>query len=279
MTQTEKAEQLRQLHRSATMLVLPNIWDPLGALLLQSLGYPAIATASAAVAYSEGFLDGEQLPFDRVLQKLKQITGAVNLPVTADIEAGYAESPARLRENIDRLLDTGIAGINLEDSFRESGELFSLDKQTARIAAIREQAGSRGLNLFINARCDLLLNKPGGDSKPIHDQLMERAEAYRQAGADCFFPILLRQEDDIRRLTGELEMPVNILAVPGIPAIARLQELGVSRLSLGPGFLKVAVKAMRDLAMDLKAGRGLDRVTGNDVTSDYLQQLVGARND
>ena len=91
--------------------------------------------------------------------------------------------------------------------------------------------------------------------------------------------ILLRQEDDIRRLAGELKMPVNILAVPGYTGVARLQEIGVCQAEPGSGFLKVAVKAMRDLAMDLKAGRGLDRVTGNDVTSDYLQQLVGTRND
>lgn len=156
MNQKKKAEVFRELHHGGKMLVLPNIWDPLGALLMENLEYPAIATASASIAYSNGYNDGENIPFADLLTLLKRITGSVDIPVTADIESGYAENDSQLRENIKSLIDTGIVGINIEDTGRENNNLYPLEIQCDRIKLIREVSGEMGIPLFINARTDVI---------------------------------------------------------------------------------------------------------------------------
>lgn len=136
ISQIEKAALFRQLHHSGKMLVLPNIWDPLGAIPLQSLDYPAVATASASIAYANGFPDGENIPFADLLLLLKKITGSVNVPVSADIESGYAENEDSLAENTRLLIDAGIVGINLEDSDCKTRRMQTLESQCNRISRV-----------------------------------------------------------------------------------------------------------------------------------------------
>src|SRR5882757_6609380 len=133
ISQKEKAELFHRLHHAGEMLVFPNIWDPLGAALLEGLGYPAIATASAAIAYSNGYDDGENIPFADLLSLLKRITNAVNIPVTADIETGYASNNDELKQNIELLLETGIVGINFEDSDKMTNKLLPIEIQCEKI--------------------------------------------------------------------------------------------------------------------------------------------------
>lgn len=129
VSQKEKAEQFRNLHHFEKMLLLPNIWDPLGALLMESLGYPAIATASASIAFTNGYSDGEKIPFNELLVILKRIAQSVNLPVTADIESGYAEDDSQLEENVKLLIETGIVGINFEDTDHKTNTLQAIETQ------------------------------------------------------------------------------------------------------------------------------------------------------
>src|SRR5882757_7282973 len=136
MTQQEKAKLFNKLHHSDDLLVLPNIWDCLGAILLESVGYPAIATASASVSFSNGYNDGEHIPFNELLGILKKITANVNVPVTADIESGFAEKEDQLKENIRQLIQTGIAGINFEDTDKKTNALYPVEIQSQRIKAI-----------------------------------------------------------------------------------------------------------------------------------------------
>lgn len=279
MTQKEKAEKFYQLHHSEEMLLLPNIWDELGALLLQDLGYKAIATASAAIAYSNGYNDGENIPFDRVIDLLTRIANVVNVPVTADIECGYAGDEQQLYENIKRLIAAGIVGINIEDNNKQTGTFYSIATQCLRIKAIRKASAEMDVPLFINARTDVLLQ---GDKFPTPESMMTelivRGEAYKEAGADCFFPITLKKQSDIEEVVTRLKMPVNILAIPGIPELRILHEIGVARVSLGPSFLKTAIQAMKQLAVQLKELNGLALITQNEVSSDYLKELVNKSN-
>src|ERR1700733_10152682 len=152
ISQKEKAERFHELHHSDKMLVLPNIWDPLGALLMESLEYPAIATASASVAFSNGYNDGENIPFDDLLLLLKRIVNSVSLPVTADIESGYADNDVQLKENIKLLIGSGIAGINIEDTDKKTNGLRSVETQCNKIRLIRKIADKMDIPLFINAR-------------------------------------------------------------------------------------------------------------------------------
>jgi 2-methylisocitrate lyase-like PEP mutase family enzyme len=278
MTQKEKAELLRQLHHRDQLLVLPNIWNPLGALLLEDLGYPAIATASASVALSNGFLDGENIPLELALQNLKRIAAAVDLPVTADFESAYSEDLEELYTNILRIIEIGIVGINIEDSNIRTGEIHPMDFQVERIRTIKSARKDDGVPLVINARTDLLIRLNDLSKEEQLKEILKRGKAYKAAGADCFFPVLLKAEDDIRTVVTVVGMPVNIIAFPGIPPLKTLQEMGVARVSLGPGFLKTAIKAMRDLALQLKELNGLEDIVANDVTSDYLKLLAAKAN-
>ncbi|MBI3139384.1 MAG: isocitrate lyase/phosphoenolpyruvate mutase family protein [Sphingobacteriales bacterium] len=275
MTQKEKAIVFNQLHHNDKLLVLPNIWDPLGALLLESSGYPAVATASAAVAFSNGFDDGEIIPFENVLGILKKITAAVGIPVTADIESGYADNDAELYHNVQRLIGTGIVGVNIEDTDSKTKHFFPVEIQCQRINTIRKAADEMGVPIFINARTDVFLHgETFSTPQQKLDETVARGLAYKKAGADCLFPIAMKQQEDIQKLISSVQMPVNILAIPGVPALYTLNEIGVARVSLGSSFLKIAIRAMKTLALELKNSEGLSSITENEITTDILKKLV-----
>ena len=273
-----KAKQFHDLHHSGIMLVLPNIWDPLGGMLLESLHYPAIATASAAMSYTNGYNDGENLPFNDFLKLLTRIASSVNIPVSADIETGYADNDKQLRENIKHLIDTGIVGINIEDSSKKTNSLVPTEIQSSKIRIIKEVSVELGVSLFVNARADVYIHgKEFETPESKLEETIKRGLAYKNAGADCFYPMIMRQEHDIRKMVEQLQMPVNILTLPGIPELNTLREIGVARVSLGPSFLKIAIEAMKDMAEQLKNYEGLEEITGNEITSDYLKGLVSRK--
>jgi len=278
-TQKEKAVSFHQLHQSGELLILPNIWDPLGALLLASLDYKAVATASASIAYSNGYFDGERIPFSSVLTICRNIVTSVNLPVTADIEAGYADDDELLRENINQLLDTGIVGINIEDTDLRTHRLHTVEVQCKKISLIRQLADERDILLFINARTDVYIHSEIFATPEARlKESLYRGVAYQQAGASGFYPILMNQPRDIEQVVKQVQLPLNVITIPGIPGLQALQDMGVARLSLGPSFLKIAVRAMKNLAEALKNKQGLEEIIGNEVTSDYLKQLINQTN-
>jgi 2-methylisocitrate lyase-like PEP mutase family enzyme len=273
--QKEKVKQFYNLHHSGKLLVLPNIWDILGAKLLQDLGYPAIATASASVAFTNGYDDGEKMPFDDVLKLLKKIADSVAIPVTADIESGFADNEIQLAQNVKQLLATGIAGINIEDTDKKTNLLMSSEVLCRKIQLIKQVAKETGTDIFINARADVYVRGKGFDTPALKlKETIERGNAYKSAGADCFFPLAVQQESDIKSIVDDLKMPVNIILIPGIPELKKLHEIGVARVSLGPGFLKIAINAMKNIAERLQNMEGLKDITENKVTSDYLKKLV-----
>lgn len=270
----QKARVFKELHHSGTVLVLPNIWDPLGARLLESLGYPAVATASASVALTNGYDDGERIPFNDVVTRLAQIVKSVALPVTADIESGYTDTEEQLQKNIEALLETGIVGINFEDYNKRTGLLLPIESQCRRIKLIRKVADAMQVQLFINARTDVVLRGKEFGTEQKMDETLNRGKAYLNAGADCFFPLAVKNKNELVRLMASLQCPINVLALPGIPDFKTLRDIGIARVSLGPGFLKIAIKAMKTLAMKLKNYDGLEEVIENEVTSEYLKNLV-----
>ncbi len=273
--QQEKAKQFHNLHHSGKLLILPNIWDCLGASLLESLKYPAIATASASVAFTNGYDDGQRISFETVLHILKKITSSVSVPVSADIESGFAENDQQLKENVKQLLATGIVGINIEDTEKETNSILSAEVQCERIKLIKKVSELMGVSLFVNARADVFLRGKDFDTpESKFEEALKRGRAYQAAGADCFYPIGITRQEDIRGLVNELQMPVNILTIPGIPELNVLNDIGVARVSLGPSFLKIAIKAMKNLAVKLQNFEGLPDITENEVTSAYLKDLV-----
>lgn len=279
-TQKAKAELFKELHHNGKMLVLPNIWDALGASLLEKLSYPAVATASASVAFTNGYDDGENIPFHELLVLLKKITGSVDIPVTADVESGYASANNDLQKNIELLIETGIVGINFEDSNKKDGTLLGSEAQCERIRLIRKVADKKGLALFINARTDVYTKgKDFASEEEKFTEIVKRGKAYKDAGADCFFPLAMTQKTDIQNLIEELNYPINIIAIKGIPSLKILNEIGVARISLGPGFLKIAIRKMKEMAEKLKNFEAIEEITGNEVTTDFLKSLLDKKHD
>lgn len=272
--QSQKEKQFHQLHHNNQLLILPNIWNPLGAALLEETGYKAVATASASIAFANGYQDGEKMPFDELIFILQRIVKSINIPVTADVESGYASNNTVLKENIKRLVDTGIVGINFEDSRHDEQDLFSKEAQSEKINVIKNTASDNGSNLFINARTDVFIkeNKLSKEEKLV--QAIERGNAYKEAGADGFYPIFLKGKESLKTVVEEVSLPVNILMLPGIPDFDELKEIGVARISLGPGFLKYAVNSIKNIAEKLLHYQGMEEITGNPVTTDYLKNLI-----
>jgi 2-methylisocitrate lyase-like PEP mutase family enzyme len=272
--QIAKAEHFRALHQGPKLLVLPNIWDPLGARLLEHLRFPAVATASASVAFSLGYDDGEKITYAAMLDAIRRIAASVGVPVTADIERGYADDPDDVAENIRDLLRTGAVGINIEDGIREGGRLRPVESQCARIGAARRAADREGIPLFINARIDTFMREK---SSPLEEKLAEtiqRARAYVEAGADGIYPITVGDIDTLRAIRESVEVPINVYASASTAPMRDLQALGINRLSVGPGLLKAALTTMKKVALDLKDHGSYEALTHDVISSAEVQRYV-----
>lgn len=267
--QKRNAKILLDLHAAPRLLVLPNVWNPIGARILERQGYPAVATASAAIAESLGFRDGEALQRSTMLEQVGRVAAAVQVPVTADMEGGYAESLADLDDTVTGVLDAGVVGINLEDGRNDGEVLRGVDEQCERIARVRQAAAGRGVHLVINARTDCFLSSTIPDKHDALEAAVERARAYVDAGADCIYPIGPGDEKTIRELVRRIPGPVNILASPKGPSLAELEALGVHRVSFGPFLFRALLRKFVDITAELGNGGGYfslhSRLTGADV--------------
>lgn len=252
-TQKEKAEQFRELHIKGDPLILFNIWDAGTAKAIEEAGAKAIATGSWSVAAANGFDDGEKLPLDIVIANAERIASAVDLPVTIDIEGGYATGNTELKTNIERVIAAGAVGINFEDQIVHGEGLYSIDEQCSRIRAIREAAS---IPLFINARTDVFLKTyPAAhdDSQLAH--AIQRATEYAAAGASGLFAPGLRNPEFIRQLCDASPVPVNIMVLPDTPPASELAKLGVARISHGPGPYRQMIEALREAGRRVFADR------------------------
>ena len=246
-TQSEKAEFFRALHRGPEILVLPNAWDCASARVFEQAGFPAIATTSAGIAFSLGYSDGERIPQDLMLTAVRRISGCVSIPVTADLEAGYGD----VAKTTAGLIAAGAVGLNLEDMDHELHTLAPIPAQIEKIAMIRRIAAGVGVNVVINARTDVFLAEIG-ESATRFDRACERLQAYIGAGADCVFLPGVADENTIRRVVASLKFPLNILVGADSPAIPRLRELGVARITVGSGIMRATLGLTRRIAQELK---------------------------
>ena len=235
-TAPTKAEQFRAMHHGPTPLVLANAWDPVSARVMAEAGFRAIATSSGAVARVLGYDDGQLTPAAEMFAAVARIVRAVDVPVTADMEAGYGLDP---KEFAERLLETGAVGCNLEDSV--DGELVDMQRQADFLGAVRATAGA---DLVINARVDNFVR-----AGEVADAIA-RGRAYRRAGADCVYPIMAPL-DVLRHLVDEIGGPINAHAKPNGPTPSDLTALGATRISYGTSLHTYTTNALRDLLPEL----------------------------
>jgi 2-methylisocitrate lyase-like PEP mutase family enzyme len=230
------AEAFRALHHGPTPLVLPNAWDPVSARVIAEAGYPAVATSSGAVARVLGYDDGQLTPAAEMFEAVARIVRAVDVPVTADMEAGYGLDA---KEFAERLLDTGAVGCNLEDSLHD--QLVDVQQQADYLSAVRATAGA---DLVINARVDCFI---GNGSV---DEAIARGRAYRRAGVDCVYPIAAPL-DVLQRLVTDIGGPLNAHAKPNGPSAADLIALGATRISYGTSLHNFTTDVLRELLPEL----------------------------
>jgi 2-methylisocitrate lyase-like PEP mutase family enzyme len=245
MDQKTKAELLRRLHYGPDILVLPNAWDVVSARMIEAEGFPVVATTSAGVAAVFGYPDGQRIPRDEMLLLIGKIAQSVNIPVTADVEAGY-DNPVRTA--LDLIL-CGAVGMNLEDMAK--GELLPLAEQIDKIRALKAAAESAGVPLVLNARTDIFLAHHG-EAATRFDRAVERLNAYHEAGADCLFAPGVADAETIGKLAAALKGPLNILATVGSPSIPEMKRLGVKRVSVGSGPSRVALGALQKFAREMR---------------------------
>jgi len=231
------AGKLRKLHVPGDPLLLANVWDPPSALVVESAGVRAIATASNALAPVNGYEDHDHLPADTAFGALRRIADAVSLPVTADLENGYGLSP---EEFVERLARAGACGANLEDTDHRAGALVDADRHAERIASIKAAARTRGFDAVINARVDVHFHKGA------LEEGLKRARKYFEAGADCVYPIFLFDPSAIREYVAL--GPTNVLYGPGTLKLRELAGLGVARISVASFLLRLLLKRLETAA-------------------------------
>jgi len=235
MQQSERAKVFSALHIKSDPIVLFNVWDPGSAAIIAGAEAKAIATGSWPVAAAFGYADGENIPLSLVTENLRRIVGAVDLPVSSDIEGGYGLAPDAVAKTVREIVQAGAVGFNFEDQIVGGEGLHALDLQTSRIQAAREAADQIVSGVFINARTDLFLKaKTETHSDAMLDDALERAEAFAKSGGDGFFAPGLADAGLIKRLCAECPLPVNIIALPHVPDAATLADCGVARISHGP---------------------------------------------
>ncbi len=242
----EAASTFAQLHAGPDVLVLANAWDAASARVVEKAGAKAIATSSAAVAWAHGYADGHDLPISRLVVTIEEIARAVRVPISADAEAGYADDPVEVQENIAALVRAGAVGINLEDGHDPSA------LHCAKIAAAREGAKGAGVALFINARVDVFLKKLVPPEAAV-EEAIKRGRAAKAAGASGLFVPGAVKPDEIAAIAKGVDLPLNVLAFPSLPPVAELAKLGVRRLSAGALIGRVALAAARDAAQTFLA--------------------------
>lgn len=265
--QQRKAETFLALHTAPQLLVLANAWDVCSARLFEIEGFKAIGTTSAGVSATLGYPDGQRMSLDEAVDVVRRIVAHVRVPVSADIEAGYSDSVEGVVRSAQKVLEAGAVGVNLEDGTGHPAQpLYDVAAQTEKLAAIRQMADSAGIHLVINARTDVYLLPSHKPAARLRDAV-KRANAYKQAGADCIFvPDMgdLNQETMVR-LIKEIEAPVNVIAGATMPPLGELEAIGIARVSFGPRPMRAALALVRKIAREL-----LDRGTYTTMTTETL---------
>ncbi|MDL9944058.1 isocitrate lyase/phosphoenolpyruvate mutase family protein [Gordonia sp. ABSL11-1] len=225
------AQALLDLHRPGDPGVFPTVWDAWSAGLAVEGGFAALTIGSHPVADSIGRADNEGMTFDELLTRVRQISGAVDVPLSVDIESGYGETPERL---IEGLLDAGAVGLNIEDTVHsEGGRLREATEHADLVGALRQAADGAGVPLVVNARTDVFLKQVGEEADRV-DLAISRLRLCADAGARSLYPVGFHSDDVQRRLTAELPLPVNAIGNPAQGSRAHFAELGVGRVSFGP---------------------------------------------
>jgi 2-methylisocitrate lyase-like PEP mutase family enzyme len=278
-SQREKAEALRRLHSGPEILIIVNAWDAISARIFEQAGCRALGTTSAGIANVLGYPDGEHISRAEMLEVVRRIAGRVAVPLTADMEAGYGPTPEDAAETVRGVLAAGAVGLNLEDGSVQPGEpLLDVALQVDRLRAAREAGDSAGVPIVINARTDVFLRGVGEPADRL-GHAVRRANAYREAGADCLFIPGAYDADTIAALARAVAGPINILAGPMTPPIPELARLGVARVSVGSGAHRATLALARRIVQELLGPGTYEGFTRDAIPYVEVNQLLEDADD
>lgn len=246
-------EIFSQLHYSDTPLLLGNVWDVTSAKLMEENGIKAIATSSAAVANSMGFEDGQYIPFGLLLETVQRIKKNTSVPLSVDMERGYSNTLPGVLQNIDKLLDTGVAGINIEDNV-SGNRLRSVESFQKFLSCISNHLAKKNTQLFVNARTDaFLLKQPNASGETVL-----RAKAYEAAGANGIFVPFVTDITSIKKIVEATSLPVNVFFCKGLPGFKKLADAGVKRISMGTALYKAMKKDLVNRIIELQQSQSAE---------------------
>lgn len=265
--QRKKAAAFLAFHHSPQPLILPNAWDAASAKIFEIEGFRAVGTTSAGISAALGYPDGQKMSLEENLSVVQRIVDRVDLPVSADIEAGYSNTTDGVAKSAEAVAKTGAVGLNLEDSTEDPFKpLFDVSFMVEKLKVIREISSSLHIHLVVNARTDTFLIDGLKPQEKIH-QTIKRANTYKDAGADCIFVPDVGDLDEgtIALLAKEIHAPLNIIAGAHTPPIAKLEEIGVARISLGPRPMRTMLALLRKIAKEI-----LEKGTYCQMTKDTI---------
>jgi 2-methylisocitrate lyase-like PEP mutase family enzyme len=272
--QTEKFNRFKAQHTGQSTLVLPNTWDAISAKIFAASGFESIGTTSAGMAASLGYVDGENIPFAKVLEVLEDIIHAVDVPVSADIEAGYGTTVEEVVENTQQIIETGIVGINLEEGTGNPDEpIHDISLQAEKIFAIKQLSRTMDVPLFLNARTDLYWLNIGSPIERLQAAL-HRAKVYQEAGADCIFIPGVESIEIIETLRAEIPCPINLLVGQTTPPLSKLSEIGIERVSCGSAPFRATITLLKEMSQEILDQGEFKRMTDGTLSYHELSKLI-----
>ncbi len=277
-SQKDKARDFRELHHGQRILILPNAWDVPSARVFENEGFPAVATSSAGLMVSLGYPDGEVMGRGEFVSAVERIARILAVPLSVDIVAGFGKTTKEVVATVRAILKAGGIGINIEDFAHATKSLFPVERQIENVKAIRRLVDTVGVPLVINARTDAL--RFGiGDEEAKFEEAVRRAIAYRDAGADCVYPMGLTEAASIRRFVKELDFPINVMVRKDLPPVGELERLGVARVSFGPSASYSAMGLLKRAAHEVLERGTYQNLVDGAISFDDLNSLALPKSD
>src|SRR2546428_1699125 len=274
--QKEKAEDFRALHRGKRILILPNGWDVPSARVFEDAGFPAVATSSAGMMVSLDYPDGEVIAREEFVSAVGRIARVLSVPLSADIVAGFGKTTKEVLATVKAILKAGAIGVNIEDFINEQKKLSPVERQIENVNVIRKLGKSTGVPLVINDRTAALRFEEG-DEEAGYKEAIRLATAYRDAGADCVYPMGLIDAASIARFVKALDFPINVMVRKGLPPVSELQRLGVARVSFGPSPSYAAMGLLKRAANEVLEKGTYENLIEGAITFDELNALAVPR--
>ena len=275
-SQAERAEDFRALHRKDRILVLPNAWDAASARVFENAGFPAVATSSAGMMVSLGYPDGEVIDRNEFVKTVSRIAKLLTVPLSVDVVAGFGETPDEVVATVRDVIKAGAVGVNIEDFIHAEKKMFPVEVQIEKVKAVKRLGESMKVPIVINARTDAL-RYAGGDDTAKLKEAIRRASAYRDAGADCVYPMGLIDPSLISTFVKAVRFPTNVMVRKGLPPVKDLERLGVARISFGPSASYAAMGLLKRISREVLENGTYDSLLDGSISYDELNSLAAPR--